>query len=96
MAKRKVQLGVTVVVADPETSKPEMRDSLGNVVAAGTVGTRSIAPGEWVELEEEEAARLEARFPYQTYDALREADAASKKAEATIGGRRVSTSSRRG
>ena len=95
MAKRKVQLGVTCIVADPATSKPDVRDSLGNIVSAGSLGTRSIPPGEWVELDEEEADRLEARFPYQSFEVLREADVATRKADA-LAGRRVMLPSSKG
>ena len=94
MAKRKVQLGCTCVVADPTTSKPEVRDSIGNIITPGTVGSRSIPAGEWVELDEDEADRLEARFPYRTYAAVRDAGVAAKTAEDAVGGRVMSVSKR--
>ena len=65
MATRTVRLGVTVGVPDMGTSVSEMKDAEGRVIRAATIGVRYVPAGEEVELEVEEADRLEARHPYR-------------------------------
>ena len=65
MATRTVRLGVTVGVPDMGSSVPEMKDAEGRVIRAATIGVRYVPAGEEVELEAEEADRLEARHPFR-------------------------------
>ena len=65
MATRKVRLGVTVGIPDPDKTVPEVKDAEGRTIRPAAIGVRYLAPGELVEIEAEEADRLEARFPYQ-------------------------------
>ena len=68
MATRTVRLGVTVGVPDAGASVSEIKDAEGRTVRAATVGVRYVPAGQSVELETDEADRLEARFPYQPMD----------------------------
>ena len=65
MATRTVRLGVTVGVPDPSTSVAEVKDAEGRVIRPASIGTRYILAGEEVELESEEADRLQARHPFR-------------------------------
>ena len=65
MATRKVRLGITVGLPDPGASIPEVRDAEGRIIRAASVGVKYMAPGELVELEADEADRLENRFPFR-------------------------------
>jgi hypothetical protein len=65
MATRKVRLGITVGLPDPGASIPEVRDAEGRVIRASSTGVKYMPPGELVELEADEADRLESRWPYR-------------------------------
>lgn len=65
MATRKLRLGVTVGIPDPDKSVAEILDGDGRTIRPPTIGVRYAPPGELVELDKDEADALEARFPYR-------------------------------
>lgn len=65
MATRKLRLGITVGIPDPDKSIAEILDGEGRTIRPPTIAVRHVPPGELVELDEDEADALEARFPWR-------------------------------
>ncbi|GJD51762.1 hypothetical protein OPKNFCMD_4520 [Methylobacterium crusticola] len=65
MATRTIRAGVSLVIPDLTKSVSEIKDAVGVVIRHASVGVKTIPPGEMVELDEEEADRIEARWPWQ-------------------------------
>ena len=60
MATKKYRFPITVAVVDPDTSVPEKLDASGRVVQHAVTGVRHVPAGEYVEVTDEEAAKIHA------------------------------------
>lgn len=61
MAIKTFRFPVTIGVSDPKAGTPEVRDTDGRLITPAFNGIRHIPPGEPVEMDEAEGARLLAK-----------------------------------